>query len=117
MVPTRARGRDKNPSPQVLEALARVLRLDGVERTYPLGLAAARPRAPRRKRPEHVPARVHELLAHLQIPAFAEGRAFDVLASNPAAVALSPACGPARTGCVPSRHPRRLLPRQGQRQR
>jgi transcriptional regulator with XRE-family HTH domain len=88
------RGRDKNPSPQVLESLARVLRLDDVERTYLLGLAAARPRAPRRRRPEHVPARVHQLLAHLQIPAFVEGRAFDVLASNPMAVALSPRLRP-----------------------
>lgn len=90
------RGRDKNPSPQVLEALAGVLRLDDTERTYLLGLTAARPRAPRRKRPEHVPARVHELLAHLQIPAFVEGRAFDVLASNPMAVALSPRLRPGR---------------------
>ncbi|WP_405460870.1 helix-turn-helix transcriptional regulator [Streptomyces sp. NBC_00101] len=88
------RGRDTNPSPQVLASLARVLRLDDVERTYLLGLSAARPRAPRRKRPEHVPARVHELLAHLSIPAFVEGRAFDVLASNPLAVALSPRLRP-----------------------
>lgn len=43
---------------------------------------------------EHVPARVHELLAHLPIPAFVEGRAFDVLASNPMAVALSPRLRP-----------------------
>ncbi|MGW2280726.1 helix-turn-helix transcriptional regulator [Streptomyces sp. NPDC001770] len=88
------RGRDKNPSPQVLASLARVLRLDDVERTYLLGLSAARPRAPRRKRPEHVPARVHQLLAHLTVPAFVEGRAFDVLASNPMAVALSPRLRP-----------------------
>ncbi|MFF4196716.1 helix-turn-helix transcriptional regulator [Nonomuraea sp. NPDC001831] len=88
------RGRDKNPSPQVLESLARVLRLDDVERAYLLGLAAPRPRTRRRRRPEHVPARVHELLAHLQIPAFVEGRAFDVLASNPMAVALSPRLRP-----------------------
>ncbi|QKW23091.1 helix-turn-helix domain-containing protein [Kitasatospora sp. NA04385] len=88
------RGRDRNPSPQVLGALARVLRLDEVERTYLLGLAAARPRAPRRKRPEHVPARVHELLAQLPFPAFVEGRAFDVLAANPMARALSPRLRP-----------------------
>ncbi|MFJ9375304.1 helix-turn-helix transcriptional regulator [Streptomyces sp. NPDC101455] len=88
------RGRDKNPSVQVLDSLARVLRLDDVERTYLLGLAAARPRAPRRKRPEHVPARVHQLLAHLRIPAFVEGRAFDVLAANPMAVAFSPRLRP-----------------------
>ncbi|HEY8478306.1 MAG TPA: helix-turn-helix transcriptional regulator [Spirillospora sp.] len=88
------RGRDKNPSPQVLEALARVLQLDDVERTYLLGLTGTRPRSRRRKRPEHVPARVHQLLAHLQIPAFVEGRAFDVLASNAMAVALSPRLQP-----------------------
>jgi transcriptional regulator with XRE-family HTH domain len=88
------RGRDKNPSAQVLEALARVLLLDDVERTYLLGVAAVRPRAPRRKRPEHVPARVHQLLAHLQLPAFVEGRTFDVLAANPMAVAFSPRLRP-----------------------
>jgi transcriptional regulator with XRE-family HTH domain len=88
------RGRDKTPSPQVLESLARVLQLDDVERTYLLGLATARLKSPRRKRPEHVPPRAHELLAHLQIPAFVEGRAFDVLASNPLAVALSPRLRP-----------------------
>ncbi|MFI6859874.1 helix-turn-helix transcriptional regulator [Streptomyces sp. NPDC050421] len=88
------RGRDKNPSPQILESLARVLLLDDVERTYLLGLTAVRPRSSRRKRPEHVPARVHQLLAHLQVPAFVEGRAFDVLASNPMAVALSPRLRP-----------------------
>ncbi|MFJ2954368.1 helix-turn-helix transcriptional regulator [Streptomyces sp. NPDC087270] len=88
------RGRDKNPSVQVLESLARVLGLDDVERTYLLGLAAARPRAPRRKRPEQVPARVHQLLAQLPFPAFVEGRAFDVLASNPMAVAFSPRLRP-----------------------
>lgn len=38
------RGRDTNPSPQVLASLARVLRLDDVERTYLLGLTAARTR-------------------------------------------------------------------------
>ncbi|WP_435205707.1 helix-turn-helix transcriptional regulator [Micromonospora sp. bgisy143] len=88
------RGRDRNPSPQVLESLARVLQLDDIERMYLLDLAAARPRAPRRKRSEQVPARVYELLAHLQIPAFVEGRAFDVLASNPMAVAFSPRLRP-----------------------
>jgi hypothetical protein len=32
------RGRDKNPSPQVLESLARVLHLDELEQEYRLGL-------------------------------------------------------------------------------
>jgi len=76
------RGRDKNPSPQVLESLARVLHLDELEQEYLLGLAAPRPRPQRRRKPERVPARLHQLLASVQVPAFVEGRAFDVLASN-----------------------------------
>jgi transcriptional regulator with XRE-family HTH domain len=90
------RGRDKNPSPQVLESLARVLRLDEVEQDFLLGLAAARPKPRTRPRPkpEHVPARLHHLLASVQVPAFVEGRAFDVLASNQLAVALSPRLQP-----------------------
>ena len=88
------RGRDKNPSPQVLESLARVLRLDEVEQDFLLSLAASRPRPRPRRKPEHVPARLHHLLASVQVPAFVEGRAFDVLASNQLAVALSPRLQP-----------------------
>ena len=88
------RGRDKNPSAQVLESLARVLHLDEFEQEYLLGLAASRPRPRRRRKPERVPARLHQLLASVQVPAFVEGRAFDVLASNRLAVALSPRLQP-----------------------
>jgi transcriptional regulator with XRE-family HTH domain len=88
------RGRDKNPSPQVLRSLARVLRLDELEQEYLLGLAAPHPGPQRRRKPEHVPARLHQLLASVQVPAFVEGRAFDVLASNRLAVALSPRLQP-----------------------
>ncbi|MET8139181.1 helix-turn-helix transcriptional regulator [Sphaerisporangium sp. NPDC005288] len=88
------RGRDNNPSPQVLESLARVLHLDELEQEYLLGLAASRPRPRRRRKPERVPARLHQLLASVQVPAFVEGRAFDVLASNRLAVALSPRLQP-----------------------
>jgi len=43
------RGRDAHPSTQVLDALARVLRLDEVERLYLHSLATSRPRSrPRR---------------------------------------------------------------------
>lgn len=84
------KGRDRNPSPQVLEALARVLQLDDVESEYLLGLGSARPRVQRKRRVERVPARLHDLLAAVAVPAFVEGRYFDVLASNPLAVALSP---------------------------
>ena len=88
------RGRDKNPSPQVLESLARVLHLDELEQEYLLSLATPRPRPRPRPKPERVPARLHQLLASVRIPAFVEGRAFDVLASNQLAVALSPRLQP-----------------------
>jgi transcriptional regulator with XRE-family HTH domain len=88
------RGRDKNPSPQVLQALARVLSLDELEQEYLLSLVAPRPKSQRRRKPERVPARLHQLLASVQVPAFVEGRAFDVLASNRLAVALSPRLQP-----------------------
>ena len=88
------RGRDRNPSPQVLAALARVLHLDEVEHRYLLELAAPPPRARPRRRTEQVPARLTHLLAAVGVPAFVEGRAFDVLAANPLAVALSPRLRP-----------------------
>jgi transcriptional regulator with XRE-family HTH domain len=89
------RGRDTNPSVQVLEALARVLQLDEVERRYLLDMAVGRTRTRLRRRPaERVPARLHSLLATIEVPAFVEGRYFDVLASNPLAVALSPRLRP-----------------------
>ncbi len=88
------RGRDKNPSEQVLAALSRVLHLDEVEHRYLLDLAKPSRRARRSKRVERVPARLHHLLAAVGVPAFIEGRAFDVLASNPLALALSPRLRP-----------------------
>lgn len=88
------RGRDQNPSPQVLDALARVLLLDEVEHRYLLGLATPQRRARPRRRAERVPPRLHHLLATLDLPAFVEGAALDVLASNPLAVALNPRLRP-----------------------
>ncbi len=88
------RGRDKNPSAQVLQSLARVLQLDELEQEYLLKLVAPHPRTPPRRRPERVPARLHQLLASVQVPAFVEGRAFDVLAANRLAVAFSPRLQP-----------------------
>lgn len=90
------RGRDDNPSPQVLESLARVFQLDGVETEYLLGLGRRRPRPRRTRRVDRVPARLHHLLAALEVPAFLESRSFDVLASNRLAEALSPRLVPGR---------------------
>ena len=89
------RGRDTHPSPQVLDALARVLRLDETERDYLFELAEPRPRTRRRRRrPERVPERLHHLLASVGVPAFVEGPTFDVLAANELATALSPRLRP-----------------------
>lgn len=93
------RGRDDNPSPQVLLALARVLQLDEVETGYLLAFTAPGRAADRRSPPagrtaDRVPARLDHLLAAVGVPAFVEDRRFDVLASNPSAVALSPRLAP-----------------------
>ena len=82
-------GRDRNPSHQVLEALARALLLDQVGTDYLLSLASPRPRR-RQPRKETVPQGIAQLLAVVGLPGFVEGRYFDVLASNPLAVALTP---------------------------
>jgi transcriptional regulator with XRE-family HTH domain len=83
-------GRDHNPSVQVLEALARVLQLDHTSTDHLLALAAPQARHRRRVRREVVPTGVTQLLDALGLPAFVEGRYFDVLAANDLATALSP---------------------------
>ncbi len=84
-------GRDRNPSVQVLEALARVLRLDDTALAYLLQLVAPRPRArARRPRRQTVPPATAQLLATIGLPAFAADKYFTVLATNPAATALTP---------------------------
>ncbi|PJJ63854.1 helix-turn-helix transcriptional regulator [Compostimonas suwonensis] len=88
------RGRDAHPSPQVLDALARVLRLDEVERDYLRGLVVDSRPVRRRRIRERVPDRLDQLLAAVGVPAFVEGRTFDVLAVNDLATALSPRLRP-----------------------
>jgi transcriptional regulator with XRE-family HTH domain len=84
-------GRDRNPSPQVLEALARVFGLDATATAYLLSLAAQRPTKGRaRPRQETVRPGIRQLLGALNLPAFVESRMFDVLAANGLATALSP---------------------------
>jgi transcriptional regulator with XRE-family HTH domain len=84
-------GRDRHPSVQVLESIARVLQLDDDTTAYLLGLGADRPRRARRQvRKESVPPGIGKLLATLPLPAFVEGRYLDVLAANPLAAAVSP---------------------------
>lgn len=83
-------GRDRNPSVQVLESIARVLQLDEDTTSYLVGLAAEKPRRRRHVPAETVPHGTAKLVATLQLPAFIEGRYLDVLAVNAFATALSP---------------------------
>ncbi|RAG86877.1 transcriptional regulator [Streptacidiphilus pinicola] len=88
-------GRDRNPSPQVLESLARVLRLDAPATQHLLSLATVRsPRSRRRPRGEVVPAGIRQLLDVINLPAFVESRIFDVLAANRLATAVSASIRP-----------------------
>jgi transcriptional regulator with XRE-family HTH domain len=84
-------GRDRRPSAQILEALAHVFGLDPTGTAYLLSLTE-QPSMRARKRPrrETVPETTGMLLNSLNLPAFVEGRYFDVLASNPLATAISP---------------------------
>jgi transcriptional regulator with XRE-family HTH domain len=84
-------GRDHNPSVQVLESLARVLRLDDTATAYLLGLAAPQGRSrSRRRRRQVVPDSVLQLVASIGLPAFVESRHFDVLVANDLATAVNP---------------------------
>ncbi len=78
-------GRDTHPSVQVLDALARVLRLDDEAAAHLHELAQPAPRARRRarRRPERASPGVLRILeGWSQIPAFVLGRHMDVLAYN-----------------------------------
>jgi transcriptional regulator with XRE-family HTH domain len=86
-------GHDKNPSEQVLTAIARALRLDEPSAAHLFGLASPgpRPRRPRARQPERVPVTVQRILDSLPLqPAFVQGRHMDVLAANQLMTALSP---------------------------
>jgi transcriptional regulator with XRE-family HTH domain len=86
-------GRDRHPSTQVLDGLARALRLDEDATAHLHRIAAPdRPRRrPRRRRAERVPEGIRQLITTWpQTPAFVQGRLLDVLDANPLAQALSP---------------------------
>lgn len=84
-------GRDRNPSPHVLESIARVLRLDEAGTSYLLGLVAPRSRRPRRRpRRAQVPTPLAQFLDVIGVPAFVEDRYLDILASNTLARLVDP---------------------------
>jgi transcriptional regulator with XRE-family HTH domain len=82
-------GRDKNPSAQILDAIARALQLDikGTEHLYQL----ARPPGSRREPSDLEIAAdgTDELIDQFSMPAIVASRCLDVLAANPLARALS----------------------------
>ena len=86
-------GRDRHPSAQVLDALARVLQLDEDATAHLHELATAAPRRRARPRVERVrPSLLQMMEAWPHSPAFITGRRFDVLAANRLAEALYPVC-------------------------
>jgi transcriptional regulator with XRE-family HTH domain len=82
-------GRATNPSPQVLDAIARALRLDAAGREHLWRLAGALPQEPETADlAESVRPALRALLDDLAVPAFVLGVRMDVLAWNEAAAAL-----------------------------
>ncbi|WP_433461147.1 helix-turn-helix domain-containing protein [Micromonospora sp. CA-248212] len=84
-------GRDRNPSAQVLEALARALLLDTEATAHLRRLGGHAPPERPARRPERVPVGIRQLVGSwAQTPAFVHGRHLDVLFANPMATALTP---------------------------
>jgi transcriptional regulator with XRE-family HTH domain len=87
-------GRDKNPSAQILDALARALQLDikGTEYLHQLASLTGS----RREQPDMETAAdgTGELIDQFSMPAIVASRCLDVLAANPVARALSPGFTP-----------------------
>ncbi|MEV6296989.1 helix-turn-helix transcriptional regulator [Streptomyces sp. NPDC051896] len=86
-------GRDRNPSVQVLEAIAGVLRLDADATSHLVGLAQDRPSPGVRsgRRTQRVPASLLQLIdGWPRNPAYIQNRYTDCLAANALATALTP---------------------------
>jgi transcriptional regulator with XRE-family HTH domain len=88
-------GRDRHPSPQVVEALARVLQLDAGGAAHLHRLAAPAPRRRRPHRAEPVPAGIRRLMeSWAATPALVLDGLGEVRAANTPAELLSPANRP-----------------------
>ncbi|MFE9125895.1 helix-turn-helix domain-containing protein [Streptomyces sp. NPDC007148] len=90
-------GRDRHPSVQVLQALARVLQLDDDATAHLIGLTQPGGSGSRRRttRSEKVPLSIRQLIdGWTGNPAYVQNRFTDVLAVNALAAALSPAYAP-----------------------
>ncbi|MFI0371745.1 helix-turn-helix domain-containing protein [Actinomadura sp. 1N219] len=88
-------GRDRRPSREILEALARVLRLDDTERAYLWSLAMPRPASEDDPSARVVRLGVLQLLDRwADLPAFVAGPGRDVLAGTALAARVNPAWSP-----------------------
>ncbi|BBZ36520.1 helix-turn-helix domain-containing protein [Mycolicibacterium confluentis] len=87
-------GRDKNPSAQVLDALARALRLDAKAVEYLHQLASSSGGHRDLADDEVAADDSAELIEQFAMPAIVASRCLDVLAANPLARALSPGFAP-----------------------
>ena len=85
-------GRDRHPSPLVLDALARALQLDEDATAHLHQLATRAARRTRRRRSAKVAAEIDALLRSLErtTPAYVTDRLMNVLAANELATAVSP---------------------------
>ncbi|QOV44672.1 helix-turn-helix transcriptional regulator [Streptomyces chromofuscus] len=95
-------GRDRHPSEQVLDSLARALQLDDEATAYLLQLATSN--STRRRRPrraERVGDGIRSLIDTWPLtPAYVHGTYMDVLAANRLAIALSPFNAPGRNSIL-----------------
>jgi transcriptional regulator with XRE-family HTH domain len=88
-------GRDRRPSPQVIDALARALQLDADATAFLHSLSRPEPETRERPRREPVPASIEWLIASWRhTPAFVHDRHMNILAANRLAVALTPPLRP-----------------------
>ncbi|SNT62422.1 Helix-turn-helix domain-containing protein [Asanoa hainanensis] len=88
-------GRDRRPSVQVLDALARVLGLDADATAYMISLSQPTSRSvAARSAPPVVPESIRYFLDAQTVPAFVQTRWLDVLAANRMALALTPSLAP-----------------------
>jgi transcriptional regulator with XRE-family HTH domain len=87
--------RDRHPSAQVLDALARALQLDGAETAFLHSLASVAPAPRSRNEHERVPASIERLIGTWRTTrAVVHDRHLDILVANALAIALTPAFRP-----------------------
>jgi transcriptional regulator with XRE-family HTH domain len=88
-------GRDQHPSAQVIDALARALRLDRAATAFMHSLTSAAPPPRPPGDPEQPPASIERLMTTWRnTPAVVHDRHINILAANPLAIALTPAFRP-----------------------